>query len=446
MQLERLRQRFNTSLQSRAPIHLERKEWNRARIEIHQRDRLRELLAHAIDHSPFHAHHLSGVDPHTFELDQLPSLPPMTKADMMAAFDHVVTDPKLTRNVVESHLDTVDDFQRPLHGEYFVVVTGGSSGSRGLFVYDWSGIVDFIGRIIFSHGPLLPGQRVLAYVGQPGAMHAGCLGTSLLDPTFTEVIHAPVSLPLGEIVRRLNAAQPNALSGYPNVLYRLAAEQEAGRLSIRPARISSGSENLRPEAATYIESVFGVPVINVYGASEGLVGACLPGHEAFTFASDLAIVEPVDENNRPVPPGTPSARVLVTNLYNTVQPLIRFAIDDRFVERPAGDQGHFVAKVEGRTYQVFSYGDTHVHPQIALLPPIEAFGTFDYQVRQTSDGVDIDIQEGRDFDEAAVTRAVRQALSDAGLPSGRVSTRIVERIEVHPQSGKVRRFVPLQTV
>jgi phenylacetate-coenzyme A ligase PaaK-like adenylate-forming protein len=41
-------------------------------------------------------------------------------------------------------------------------------------------------------------------------------------------------------------------------------------------------------------------------------------------------VELVDEHDRPVRPGTPSSSILVTNLYNHAQPLIRYRIEDRF--------------------------------------------------------------------------------------------------------------------
>ena len=43
---------------------------------------------------------------------------------------------------------------------------------------------------------------------------------------------------------------------------------------------------------------------------------------------DQTIVENVDEDGRPVPDGQPGSRLLVTNLYNRVLPLIRFEISD----------------------------------------------------------------------------------------------------------------------
>ena len=43
---------------------------------------------------------------------------------------------------------------------------------------------------------------------------------------------------------------------------------------------------------------------------------------------DLCLFEPVGADGRPVPPGWPSERVYVTNLYNHALPLIRFEVTD----------------------------------------------------------------------------------------------------------------------
>ena len=57
-------------------------------------------------------------------------------------------------------------------------------------------------------------------------------------------------------------------------------------------------------------------MIDTFGSTEGLVGASAPDDDVITFAEDGCIIELVDENHRPVAPGTPSASVLVTNLSN----------------------------------------------------------------------------------------------------------------------------------
>jgi len=67
------------------------------------------------------------------------------------------------------------------------------------------------------------------------------------------------------------------------------------------------------------------------------------------FNTDLCIVELVGADNRPVTPGVPSAKVLVTNLYNVTQPLIRYELTDTFIRQPdAAEHGYLRARVQGR--------------------------------------------------------------------------------------------------
>ena len=63
--------------------------------------------------------------PTTFELDDLASLPPMTKPEMMAAYDDVVTDHRLTHDAVQAHLDALSDHAQLFLGEYIVLAPGG---------------------------------------------------------------------------------------------------------------------------------------------------------------------------------------------------------------------------------------------------------------------------------------------------------------------------------
>jgi hypothetical protein len=86
----------------------------------------------------------------------------------------------------------------------------------------------------------------------------GFRGGSLPDPPDTRLapvmtagsainfIPVPVTLPLTEIIDRLNRMQPVGLYGYPSMLARLAEERRAGRLDIDVAWVNSTSETLSP--------------------------------------------------------------------------------------------------------------------------------------------------------------------------------------------------------
>jgi phenylacetate-CoA ligase len=397
--------RFRADLQAevlaRTPQHLERLSWNAEQIESAQRDGLRRLLEHAVAHSPFHRRRLAGIAVAGVEPADLASLPVMTKADMMAAIDGVFTDRRLSLAAVEQALSATGSEPVPVLGRYLALTTGGSTGQRGVFVFDPAAKAEFILSIIrpllarlHAAGGIPPGGLPIAMVGAASAVHAtGAAAAETIGPdTPLRVLPVPVTLPWPQIVDRLNTLQAPGLIGYASALARLAAEQSAHRLHIAPTVIISTSETLPPEARAAITAAFGTPVIDSFASTEGLMGTSAPGCEVLAFNSDMCIIELVDADNRPVRPGMPSAKVLVTNLYNLTQPLIRYELADSFMRAPgAPGPGHLLARVQGRADEVFHYQAGDLHPHVIRSVMLRSPEVADYQVRQTRTGIEADI-------------------------------------------------------
>ena len=127
--LEVLQARFSAALAGHLENHLGRSGWDAGRLAAHQRDRLRALLASALERSPFHARRLTGIDPARFELADLARLPVMTKQQMMDGFDELATDRRLTRARVERHLAASAAEPSLLLDRYVCLASGGSSGA-----------------------------------------------------------------------------------------------------------------------------------------------------------------------------------------------------------------------------------------------------------------------------------------------------------------------------
>jgi phenylacetate-coenzyme A ligase PaaK-like adenylate-forming protein len=84
------------------------------------------------------------------------------------------------------------------------------------------------------------------------------------------------------------------------------------------------SEVLTEEAAARIERAWGPRPFNVYAATETAgIGSECALHRMHLY-EDLVITEVVDEMNRPVPPGSLGAKLLVSVLWSRTQPLIRY--------------------------------------------------------------------------------------------------------------------------
>lgn len=448
----RFRDAFQANLLAALPAAIERARWDGPRLAVRQEEGLRRLLAAAMA-SPFHRRRLAGIDPGRVTLADLPRIPVMTKAEMMADLDDAFTERRLTRGLIEDALSRTTDAPVPILDHYFALSSGGSSGCRGVFAYDRNAAVDYIAcllrplvaRMLAAGGPP-PGGLVVAMIGAPSAVHATGAAQAMTAGACMPIhfFGVPANLPLAESVGRLNALDPPALVGYPTVLALLARERQAGRLRIAPRSISCTSETLRPELRAAIAAGFGVPIVDQFGSTEGLVGCSAPDDDVLVFNSDMCIVEPVDEANRPVPPGAPSARVLVTNLSNLVQPLIRYAIDDSFLRLPdAAEHGHFRARVQGRADEVLRYDGVDVHPIVIRGVLGRERRVFDYQVRQTPCGVDVAVLATEEFDTAPLCQALVAVLGKAGLADPRVTLGVVRALDRNQGTGKLRRFIPL---
>lgn len=449
---DRFRDGIVGALNAGAVEQLARLTWNAQQILEAQQHGLRTLLSHATEHSPFHRSRLAGIDLDNLDPSDLSELPVMTKADMMDSLDDVFTDRRLNRRDVESALAATTYKPVPVLDEYVALASGGCSGHRGVFVYDRAAIAAFISAVARPPAdavfplPAQHGAPRLAIVAAGSAVHATGFTAALTaaggGPVRTDLV--PATLPVDEIVKRLNVIQPDLLSGYATMLARLAAEVDAGRLRIAPIQVSSTSETMLSEMRSAIREAFGVSVFDGFGSTEGLVGKTGPDDDVFAFNSDMCIVELVDADNRPVPPGAPSEKVLVTNLYNLAQPLIRYELTDTFTRQPdAGGHGHLRARVQGRSDDVLRFGATTIHPITIRSVMVKTPQVTDYQVQQTRSGIDI-FAVGLDGSSSdALTERLRRALTDGGLSRPSVTVRAVDRLDRHPLSGKLRRFVPM---
>lgn len=433
------------------PEYVSRIDWPLARIEEERTVALRALLTTAVERSSWHRRRLEGVNIGTLSDRGTVDLPVMTKTDLMDNFDSIVTDPRLSKHLCEDHLD-----QSPgdhLLGKFQVVASGGSSGQRGVYVYGWEAwAICYAQNIRFqvrdwnSDPTLADVRRVIAVVAASSPTHI----SAALSKTFSAGDNArhlfPVSLPLDRIVAGLNELQPTVLMGYSSFLPRLALEAQGGRLRIAPRRVIAISEPLLPEARQAIHETWGVPIANGYAMSEGVfTGFC--GH-AIHLPDDLSIFEPVDADGRPVGPGVLSHRVLVTNLYNRTQPLIRYEVTDQVTlidgTCACGSRLRRIEDPQGRLDDTFVYANgLSVHPHLFRSALSQYPAIIEYQIRQTPHGatVGIVIVAGT-VDVQALHAKVTTALAALGLADPQVA---IETLAALPRqaSGKLRRFVPL---
>jgi phenylacetate-CoA ligase len=292
---------------------------------------------------------------------------------MMSHFDDWVSDPAVTRQGVEAFIADPSLIGHDYLNRYVVCTTSGSTGTLAMLVHDHGAftVYNVLGYIrslpvflatLRNIGALLRGKAHLASVFVTGGHFLGNTMMARRSRTMpwrakTQRLFSALA-PTPQLVRELNAFQPVMLGGYPSALEVLAQEQQAGRLHIHPVVINAAGETLTDAARRHIAASFGCPVSNYYGSSEavGLTFECK--RHRLHVNSDWYLLEPVDEEDRPVPTGQLSSAVLVTNLANRVQPLIRYKMGDRVTISPdlcPCGSPFPVISVIGRTDEVLTF-------------------------------------------------------------------------------------------
>ena len=164
---------------------------------------------------------------------------------------------------------------------------------------------------------------------------------------------------------------------------------------------------------------------------------------------DLSIIEPVDREGRPVPPGVRSDKIFITNLFNHTLPLIRLEVTDEVTLLETGDprgSGHrMIVEIEYRMEEIFTYNDGKhiVYPHI-FWSVLDQERIFEYQVRQTRDGVEINVVSTGQVKIPEFERKIAGALARIGIERPVVVIHTVDRID-RLATGKLKRFIPLST-
>lgn len=446
---ERLRTAHLAVVQAAVEDHVGRLEWTREQIERYRDHRLRALLTYACKRSPFHARRLRPIDPTTATVADLALLPMMTKAQAQDEWDAIVTTGDLTRAGVGRLLTEQQWFSYTPSGCQ-VFSSGGSSGVRGVYAWDWQFFVSvacLAWRMQAREERRAPQPTSrLAVLEAAVPPHAS---TPLFDvPTAPgmETVVIAAGAPFDDILAAVAATRPTHMVGYASVIGRLARASLAGQLDVHPVRVSTNSEPLLHEDRQAIHEAWNAPIHNLWGSTEIGVQAVGCGRgEGLHVCEDEVVLERVDEDGVPVGHEQPAARTLATGLANMTFPFIRYDLGDQVTVLPepcrCGSAFARVANIGGRRDDDFSYGTT-VIPASAFR---HVLGTdscvSEYQVKQTASGAEVLVVGGPDV--TALRMSVIAALRRFGLSEPHIEIQVVDRIARHEATGKLKRFIAL---
>jgi len=202
-----------------------------------------------------------------------------------------------------------------------------------------------------------------------------------------------------------------------------------------------------------------VTPIDFYGTTEALIPAAgRQGQTGMDILEDLVVLEVVDEHNQPVPPGVPGHKVLLTNLVNRAQPLVRYELTDSVTlagrPNPLGLPYARIASVDGRSDDVVSLpaaggGRVAVHPFRLRAPFAELLEVRQYQVVHEPAGLQVRValrEQAPADTPARVRETLARELRDAGAVPPPIQVTVVPAIDRDPGHGAkfklVRSTVP----
>jgi len=430
----------------------------KAGIARRQRERLDAMVAFARANSPFY-HKLYADLPPNARLEQLPVT---NKSALMGVFDDWLTDRSVRLAEAQAFAGDPAKIGAPFHG-YTLATTSGTSGTKGIFLFDhramavtqaiafrmltsWLGFGDFL-RIIAGRGRMAmvmaKGGHFASAVAAAGLQRRRSKGSMLVLP-----VHDPVP----EMVDRLNEFKPVLMAPYASIAALLATEQEQGRLHINPVLLALSAEGLAVEEYGRIAKSFDAKVGNSYASTEVpfLSFGCDQGW--LHVNTDWVTCEAVDADHRPVAKGEVSHTVLVSNLANRLQPVLRYDLGDSIVERPdpcpCGSPFPAI-RVQGRVSDLVRLegaSGTVTLPPLSfdtLLDPLPGLDL--YQVVQTSPAA-LRIRARISRDEARVWQEIESGIKALLQRHGLDNVHIEVGSEPPEQSagGKFRPVIPLQ--
>jgi phenylacetate-CoA ligase len=335
--------------------------WTRDGLEEFQKQRLRELVHHAVESVPYYRdlytrHGLSAVD-----VPGLVDLPVAQRTEMQAR-------------------DARDLVARGLEPGSLVVHS--TSGSTGYPFRTYRTLLE--DRLLqalrlkrqFNLGLRLTDVRVAITLQGHGSRgknpdihfynRLGLLRRPIVD----------CLLPADQILDRGSALRPDVLAGYPDALAWIAGQATPEhRRRIQPRFILTGGETLTADMRQRISECFRAPVYDFYGIHEfNLLASECPQTGLYHVAEDSAIVE-VLKDGRPAARGE-TGEVVATALHSFAMPFIRYRTGDLAVRGPSrcpcGAPCTTLERIQGRVIDRFTLPDgTKLHPYHLLEPLVK---------------------------------------------------------------------------
>jgi len=157
---------------------------------------------------------------------------------------------------------------------------------------------------------------------------------------FVRVTKVHRELPVAEQAAAMSGIRAQIIEGTPSHLELLAEQVMRQGVAVpRPRLVVAYGEVLHSHQAALIEAVFGTRVANYYNCEEvgNIAWSCPIRRDVLHVNHDACVLEVVSEDGAPVEPGE-EGRVVLTSLFGTTMPFLRYEVGDRARLLPRGTE------------------------------------------------------------------------------------------------------------
>lgn len=422
--------------------------YSRDKIKQIQRNKLIDLIKYAYKNSEFYKELFrnKGLDRKDFDDMKLEDLPKTNKNLLMENFNEVITINDVDKRKVINFIDKDQDPTELLNDKYYVIHSSGTTGEIGYYLYNkknWE-LLKAVGasRLFNSFGFQ---RRKYAFIGAVDGHYAGI--SFFLSPVnrfeeffYKDFLIIDINKPLKYYLDKLNGLQPDVISGYPSAMKMLINFQIEGQLDIDPDTVLCGGEPLRKETAEKIEEYWDTPPKNYYGTSESiLMGLGIGSQEMYIF-DDLIVLEVVDDG------------ILLTNLYNYTEPIIRYKIDDLVVKSDQKKKEwpfSVIKSVSGREEDLLWLKNKggeldFIHPIVFVEFHVKGLKKFQI-IKKDEDNIELKAvktkgTESRNLKDRTIKK-LSSLLKKKNMGNVNFRIKFVSEIKNDPQSGKFKLII-----
>ena len=402
--------------------------WETNRLVDLQEKRLRETIRIAYEQVPFYHEHFErqGIKPKDIVgLSDISRIQPVSKHDLRQAYPG---------SCVRRSGTPVQQFY-----------TSGSSGQPFAVMVD---------NITLSHARALmllranySGWEIGEPVLQTGmSLNRGFVKRAkdlLLEVHYVSAFDLTDPI-LDRYLELIDKHRLKYIMGYPGSIYFLARRARQNSFNRRLKGIVSWGDNLYRHYRLEIEEVFGCRVTDTYGCGEGIQVAAQCQEGNYHIFMPHVLVEVVDEDGQPKPPGS-RGTILLTRLNAGAMPLIRYRVGDQgrigaLNKCPCGRGLVCMEAIEGRDTDIIITPRGNrliVHFFTGIFEYYPSIDTFKV-VQERLGAIRVEIVPRQNFKLEHWYR-IRDEILQKGDPDLKIEMDVVENISTEPSNK--RRFV-----